>query len=98
MKYRLLTVVVILAFCALSTQAQSGRRQVKHEPAAPVPTPTPEATPTPKKDDKKLEPLFFLGANRDDAYSTFPYSYYDAALRGCADRLRAGTSGPVDVS
>ena len=98
MKYRLLTVVVILAFCALSAQAQSGRRHVKPEPAAPVPTPTPEATPKPKQDEKKAVPLFFLGANRDDAYSTFPYSFYDAALRGCADRLRAGTAAPVDVS
>ena len=98
MKYRLLTLVVILVFCALSVQAQSGRRHIKPEPAAPVPTPTPEATPTPKTDEKKSEPLFFLGADRNDSYANFPFSYYDAALLGCATRLRAGTSAAVDVA
>jgi hypothetical protein len=98
MKYRLLTVVLILAFCALSAQAQSGRRHVRPEPAAPVPTPTPEPTPAPKKTEKQPELLFFLGADRNDSYANFPFSYYDAALHGCAARLRAGSSADVDVS
>ncbi|HEV8426467.1 MAG TPA: hypothetical protein VGQ41_01045 [Pyrinomonadaceae bacterium] len=98
MKYRVLASVVILVFCALPVLAQSGRRQTKPAPSAPVPTPTPEATPTPKKEDKKSDLLFFLGADRNDSYANFPYSYYDAALRGCADRLRAGSSAGVDVS
>ena len=98
MKYRLLTVVVILAFCALPIQAQSGRRQNKPAPAAAVPTPTPEPTPTPKKADKNSQLLFFLGADRNDTYANFPFSYYDAALSGCASRLRAGSSAGVDVS
>jgi hypothetical protein len=98
MKYRLLTAIVILAFCALPIQAQSGRKHVKPESAAPVPMPTPEATPTPKKADKESQLLFFLGADRNDSYANFPFSYYDAALSGCAGRLRAGSSAGVDVS
>ena len=98
MKYRLLTAAVILAFCALPIQAQSGRRQNKPAPAAPVPTPTPEPTPTPKKADKQSQLLFFLGADRNDSFANFPFSYYDAALSGCASRLRAGSSADVDVS
>mgnify|MGYP003288419170 CR=1 FL=1 len=98
MKYRLLTTVVVLALCVLTIQAQSGRRHTKPEPAAPVPTPTPEPTPTPKKEEKKSELLFFIGADRNDTYATFPYSYYDAVVRGCGDRLRAGSSAGVDMS
>lgn len=88
----------VLALCVWSVQAQSGRRNAKPPPAAPVPTPTPEPTPTPKKADKESELLFFVGADRHDSFATFPFSYYDAALRGCADRLRAGSSAGVDVS
>lgn len=89
--------LLLLAFCALSVHAQSGRRQVKPPPAAPVPTPTPEATPVPKKQVKN-ELLFFLGADRDSSYASLPFTYYDAVLRGCASRLRAGSSADVDVS
>jgi len=98
MKYRLLTTAVVLAFCVLTVNAQSGRRRVKHEPAAPVPTPTPEPTPTPKKTEKESDLLFFIGADRSDAFATFPFSYYDAVVRGCADRLRAGSSADVDIT
>jgi hypothetical protein len=98
MSYRPFAATLILVLCALSAQAQSGRRQVKPPPSAPVPTPTPEPTPVPKKVDKESELLFFVGADRHDSYSTLPFSFYDAALRGCADRLRAGTSASVEVS
>ena len=98
MKYRLLTTVVVIAFCALTVQAQSGRRHVKPEPAAPVPTPTPEPTPTPKKEEKKSDLVFFIGADKNDSYATLPFSYYDVAVRGCADRLRAGSSASIDVT
>ena len=98
MKYRLLITVVLLALCVLTVQAQSGRRQAKPEPAAPVPTPTPEPTPTPKKTEQEPELFFFLGAERNDSYASFPYSYYDAVVRGCADRLRAGSSAGIDVT
>jgi hypothetical protein len=98
MKYRLLTTAVVLALCVLSVQAQSGRRHTKPDPVAPVPTPTPEPTPTPKKEEKKSDLLFFIGADRNDTFSTFPFTYYDAAIRGCADRLRAGSSARIEVS
>jgi hypothetical protein len=99
MKYRLLTTAVVLALCALTVQAQSGRRHTKPEPAAPVPTPTPEPTPTPKKaENKESQLLFFVGANRNDSFSNFPFTYYDAVVRGCADRLRNGSSAGVDIT
>jgi len=89
--------LLLLAFCALSVQAQSGRRQVKLPPAAPVPTPTPEATPVPKKEVKN-ELVFFVGADRDSSYAQLPLGYYDAVLQGCASRLRVGSSADVEVS
>jgi hypothetical protein len=89
--------LLLLAFCALSIQAQSGRRQVKPPAVAPVPIPTPEATPAPKKEVKN-ELVFFVGADRDSSYASLPFSYYDAVLRGCASRLRAGSSADVEVS
>ena len=87
-----------MALVALTAQAQSGRRQVKPPPAAPVPTPTPEPTPVSKPVADKDELLFSVGADRGDAFTNFPLSYYDAMLRGCADRLRQGSSASVDVS
>ena len=98
MKSRLLTTAVVLALCVLTVQAQSGRRQVKPEPAAPVPTPTPEPTPTPKKAEKETDLLFFIGADRNDFSANFPFTYYDAVIAGCAERLRSGSSADVDPS
>jgi hypothetical protein len=102
MKYRLLTTAVLLALCVLSgvlsVEAQSGRKHVKPEPAAPVPTPTPEPTPTPKKVEKESDLSFFIGADRNDFSANFPFTYYDAVILGCADRLRAGSSADVDIS
>ena len=97
MKYRLLTTAAVLALCVLTAQAQSGRRQIKPEPAAPVPTPTPEPTPTPKQPEKKSELIFFVGADRTDSFSTFPFTYYDAVVLGCASRLRS-SSADVDIT
>jgi len=98
MKYRLLTTAVVLALCVLTVQAQSGRRHAKPEPAAPVPTPTPEPTPTPRKVEKESDLLFFVGADRNDFSANFPFTYYDAVVHGCADRLRSGSSAGVDIS
>ena len=89
--------IAVLVVCALSVQAQSGRHQVKPPPVAPVPTPTPEATPIPKKQVKN-DLAFFVGADRDSTYASFPFTYYDAVLQGCASRLRAGSSADVEVS
>src|ERR1043166_1641212 len=98
MRYQRCPTVLLLALCALSVQAQSGRRQVKPPPSAPVPTPTPEATPTPKKEAKKDDLVFFVGADQNSSYQSLPLGYYDAVLQGCASRLRAGSSTSVDVS
>lgn len=99
MKYQRFTIVLLVALCAMTALAQSGRRQVKPPPAAPIPTPTPEPTPVPKQTDEEPELLFLLGADRNFSFSTnLPESYYDAALRGCAERLQSGTSAIVDVT
>lgn len=90
--------MLVLALCLWSVHAQSGRKHATPAPAAPVPTPTPEATPTPKKPDKESQLLFYLGADRNDSFSNIPFTYHDAAIRGCVDRLRAGTSASVDVT
>ena len=96
MTYRLI-VTLIIALCALSVQAQSGRRQTKPAPAAPVPTPTPEPTPVPKKEEKE-DLLFFIGANRYVSDASYPYSYYAAVIQGCAERLRTRSPASVDVT
>jgi len=99
MKYQRCATVLLLAFCAvIAVQAQSGRRQVKPPPSAPVPTPTPEATPEPKKQTKESDLAFSVGADRNTTYGQLPFSYYDAVVQGCASRLRAGSSASVDVS
>jgi hypothetical protein len=97
MPYRPFAIMLVIVLSVWGVQAQSGRKHVKTAPAAPVPTPTPEPTPTPKKPDKESELLFYIGADRHDSFSTLPLSYHDAALRGCADRLRAGSSGTVNI-
>jgi hypothetical protein len=98
MKYRLFITTLLLALCAMSIQAQSGRRQTRPATAAPVPTPTPEPTPAPKKSEKEPDLLFFVGVNRYSSSYSFPFTYYDAVLRGCADRLRSGSSAGVDTT
>jgi hypothetical protein len=90
--------LLAIAACVFSIQAQSGRRQPKAPAPAPIPTPTPEPTPTPKKESKEPELGFVVGVDRNSTYASFPFSYYDAVLRGCADRLRNGSSARVDVS
>jgi hypothetical protein len=90
--------MLVIALSLWCAQAQSGRKHVKPPPAAPVPTPTPEPTPISKKPDKESELLFYVGADRLDSFSTLPFSYHDAVIRGCVDRLRAGSSAGVEVT
>ena len=98
MRYRHFAATLIIALCALSVQAQSGRRRTTPPPAAPVPTPTPEPTPTPKKNDNEDVLLFILGVDRYSSNVNLPFSYYDAVLRGCAERMRGGSSADVDIT
>ena len=97
-RYRTILALLIFAVCALSVQAQSGRRNTKPPPAAPVPTPTPEPTPTPKKDEKEAELMFLVGTDRNTAPASIPLVFHSAAQRGCADRLRSRSSAQVDMA
>jgi len=98
MTYRPFATVLVIALCVWSVQAQSGRKHVKPIPATPVPTPTPEPTPAPKKAEKVSELMFYLGADRNDSFAMLPYTYSDAVVRGCAGRLRGGSSAGVEVT
>ena len=91
-------VCLLILTCVFLAQAQSGRRKVPTSPAPPVPTPTPEPTPKPKEPEKDPDRVFFVGAERIDALSAYPYTFYDAAVFGCVERLRRAESTRVDVS
>jgi hypothetical protein len=96
--YKTALVLLIFALCALSVQAQSGRRQTKPVPAAPIPTPTPEPTPIPKKEQEEQKLIFLVGLDRDAAHPSIPLYLHSTAQRGCADRLRSRSSAEVDVA
>ncbi len=90
---------MLLFLFALTAQAQSGRRQNNPTSAPPVPTPTPEPTPGEKPKSQQATDLGFIVAmDRRDTFAGFPISFYDAALIGCADSLKHGTSAQVDVA
>jgi len=96
---RSLLSVVLLALLTLTAHAQSGRRQNNPAPAAPVPTPTPEPTPTAKpKSQQETDLGFIVAMDRRDTFAGFPISFYDAALLGCADSLKHGSSARIDVA
>jgi len=88
----------LVAVCAITASAQSGRKQPRTAPAAPVPTPTPEPTPEPKKEEKKSELGFILAADRYTNMDSYPWSYFDAVMVGCAGRLRSVSSASVDIA
>ena len=88
--------LLIVAGCAISAQGQSGRRQQKAPAVAPVPTPTPEPTPEPKE-QKKSDLGFLIAASKFNAFESYPWSYYTAAMYGCAEKLRTGSSADVTV-
>ena len=89
--------LLLVAICASVAHAQSGRRQPKPPPAAPIPTPTPEPTPEPKKQEQDSDLGFIIGSDRF-GFDNYPISYYEAAMLGCADRLRSGSSAAVSIS
>ena len=98
MKTQRLTCLIVILLCAIAAQAQSGRRQPKVTPAAPVPTPTPEPTPVPKTEKKEPDLVIFVGADQHSSYGAIPWRFYDAALRGCSERLREKSGVAIDVS
>src|SRR5690242_9456257 len=84
--------LALVAMCAMTAAAQSGRKQVKPPAVAPVPTPTPEPTPEPKKEEKKSELGFIIASERNSGFENYPLSYYDAVMTGCSGRLRSASS------
>ncbi len=94
------SLLLFAAFCVLTANAQSGRRQAKPPAVAPVPTPTPEPSPspTPKRTDSEFSFLVATGDQSTNLSTSVPLSFHDAATVGCADRLSDKTALPVDVS
>lgn len=91
--------LLIIVMAAMAVQAQSGRRQVKPSPSVPVPTPTPEPTPTPQKEEEKEPELIFLVAiETRSSFNSIPWAFHDAAMQGCAQKLRNASSAVVDVA
>jgi len=88
-------ICLLLICCAVAINAQSGRRQQRVEPAAPIPTPTPEPTPKPKAQEKEPDLFILIAADRNASFSYFPYTYYDAVIAGCVEVLRR-SSAQVD--
>jgi len=88
----------VIAALGASTAAQSGRRQTKTSSPAPVPSPTAEPTPSPKPPAQKSEVSFLIAADRTTSMQTYFLSYYDAAMRGCAEKIRNSSSANVDVA
>ena len=95
--FQLFSVCVLLLCCSLVGYAQSGRRQPHVEPAAPVPTPTPEPTPKPRAEQKEPDVYIVIGADRNASFSAIPFTYFDAAIAGCAEVL-SKSSASVDPS
>ena len=97
-KAALLTLLfAAVAVVSTTIRAQSGRRQTKPPPAAPIPTPTPEATPT-KKAEPKSDLSFGVGIDRSDTFSYYPMSFYSAVVAGCAAGLKDNSSASVSTS
>ena len=90
---------LFIALCAFSMTAhtQSGRRQPKTQPSAPVPTPTPEPTPPPKQETQS-ELSFIVGIDRSDMYNYFPMSYYTIVVQACGATISRGADAKVTTS
>lgn len=89
--------LLLVATCAITAQAQSGRRQPKAPSAAPIPTPTPDPTPEPKAKPKEADFGFIIGADSFNADS-FPIAYYELVADACGGRLRSDSSASVEVA
>lgn len=78
--------LALVAMCALTILAQSGRRVRKSETA--IPAPTPEATPAPVPTHRP-EPTFtfIVGMEKFGDFSRISLNTYSGVLRSCAARL-----------
>ncbi len=91
-------VLLLTLVCAVALHGQSGRRKVPAAPPAEIPTPTPEPTPKPEKSEKESDLAFFVGTDQNGAFASYPLGFYLAALDGCADKLRKGSSARVEMT
>ncbi|HEY6804867.1 MAG TPA: hypothetical protein VI306_14935 [Pyrinomonadaceae bacterium] len=87
---------LLVLICGFDLQAQSGRRQPRTEPAAPIPTPTPEPTPTPSSPKKDSDTLLLVGIDNSGAFNQFPLTFYAAAVDGCTEELKRNAIVDVD--
>jgi hypothetical protein len=92
----LVCICISLLACAVVAHGQSGRRQQRVEPAAPIPSPTPEPTPPPKTERKDPDLIIVVGAERNGGFSYYPYAYFDAAIEGCSEALSKNSAARVD--
>ena len=90
--------VALVAWCAMSGAAQSGR-QVK-KPAMPYPVPTPEPTPTPSEPTEKPKPAFnfIVVIDRFGNFSRISLSALSGVLRNCADRLNDAPAASAEAT
>jgi len=92
-----IAVFALVAFCAGTLTAQSGRRVPKSKSAPP---PEPQSVPAVTKPAEKPRPAlsFIVGINRDLDFLNIPSYFSDSVLRACADRLDDYPSVQVDVA
>ncbi|MGI9165277.1 MAG: hypothetical protein ACR2G5_02635 [Pyrinomonadaceae bacterium] len=92
-----IAVFAIVAFCAGTLTAQSGRRVPKSKSAPP---PEPQSVPAETKPAEKAKPTLSLivGINRDLSFLNIPSYFSDSVLRACVDRLDDYPSVEVDVA
>lgn len=86
--------IALVAICASTVAAQSGRRSQK-----PAPVATPEAQPAAEKPAENEKPRlpFIVAVDRYLGFSTIPLNYYDTVTHGCADRLDDATGVRVEI-
>lgn len=92
-----IAVFALVAFCAGTLTAQSGRRVPKSKSAPP---PEPQSVPAETKPAEKPRPAlsFIIGIYRDSGFGNIPLYFSDSVLRACADRLDDYPSVEVDVA
>lgn len=92
----LATTLSLIAACAVSAEAQSGRRARKPTVVTPPP---PEPSPEVKKPVQETKPslTFIIGSDRHESFSYIPSYFSDSVMRACADRLDDAPSVRVDV-
>ena len=92
-----IVLLALVAFCALTVNAQSGRRVPKSKSAPP---PEPQSVPAVVKPAEKAKPLlsFIVGIDQGSSFANIPLYFSESVLRACADRLYDYPSVEVNVA